>query len=155
MFNGLTILNSRVLIIIELDVVVPASTVGCQLGNPEMISDTLEEDVTSNKENKAGTSDLPVGNASSNAANQSMDTSIFNPALTHPIASLSPYQNKWVIKVRVTSKSPIRKWSNDKGEGQLFSIDLVDSSGEIRATLFRNLVDKYYDMIEVYLFIKS
>lgn len=57
--------------------------------------------------------------------------------------------NRWVIKARVSNKSQIRTWSNSRGEGKLFSIDLVDESGEIRATIFRDLVDKYYDMIQV------
>ena len=68
---------------------------------------------------------------------------------THPISGLTPYQNKWIIKARVTSKSPIRSWSNPRGEGKLFSMDLVDESGEIRATAFREQCDKYYEMIEV------
>lgn len=68
---------------------------------------------------------------------------------THPIVGLSPYQNKWVVKVRVTSKSPVRQWSNARGEGKLFSIDLADESGEIRATAFKEQCDKFYDMIEV------
>lgn len=68
---------------------------------------------------------------------------------THPIVGLSPYQNKWVIKVRVTSKSPVRHWSNARGEGKLFSMDLTDESGEIRATAFKEQCDKFYDMIEV------
>lgn len=68
---------------------------------------------------------------------------------THPIVGLSPYQNKWVVKVRVTSKSPIRQWSNARGEGKLFSMDLTDESGEIRATAFKEQCDKFYDMIEV------
>ena len=38
---------------------------------------------------------------------------------------------RWTIKARVTSKSQIRKWSNAKGEGHLFSIDLMDSSGKL------------------------
>lgn len=54
-----------------------------------------------------------------------------------------------MIKVRVTNKSQIRTWSNSRGEGKLFSCDLMDESGEIRATVFRDMVDKYYDMIEV------
>ncbi|KAJ1528713.1 hypothetical protein ONE63_007106 [Megalurothrips usitatus] len=70
-------------------------------------------------------------------------------ASTHPIASLTPYQNKWVIKARVTGKTNIRHWSNSKGEGSLFSFDLVDESGEIRATAFRDQCEKFHPMIEV------
>lgn len=75
--------------------------------------------------------------------------STLNSGLTHPIASLSPYQNKWVIKARVTSKTAIRTWSNARGEGKLFSMDLMDESGEIRATAFKEQCDKFYDLIEV------
>lgn len=60
---------------------------------------------------------------------------------------------RWVIKARVANKSGIRTWSNSRGEGKLFSMDLVDMSGEIRATVFRDLVDKYYSMIEVSCFV--
>lgn len=56
---------------------------------------------------------------------------------------------RWVIKVRVTNKSAIRTWSNSRGEGKLFSMDLIDESGEIRCTAFRDMCDKFYDMIEV------
>jgi replication factor A1 len=66
-----------------------------------------------------------------------------------PIAQLNMYQNKWVIKARVTSKSDIRTWSNAKGEGSLFSIELLDASGmDVRATLFKEAVDKFYNMLE-------
>lgn len=37
---------------------------------------------------------------------------------------------RWTIKARVTSKSDIRRWSNAKGEGHLFSMDLMDSAGK-------------------------
>lgn len=47
------------------------------------------------------------------------------------------------------NKSAIRTWSNAKGEGKLFSMDLCDDSGEIRATAFRNECEKFYDMIQV------
>lgn len=57
---------------------------------------------------------------------------------------------RWVIKVRVNNKTTIRTWSNSRGEGKLFSMDFADESGEIRATVFRDLVDKYYDIIEVF-----
>lgn len=66
-----------------------------------------------------------------------------------PINGLSPYGNKWIIKARITAKSDIRKWSNAKGEGTLFSIDLIDNSGvEIRATFFKDACTKFYPMLE-------
>ena len=48
---------------------------------------------------------------------------------THPINSLTPYQNNLTLKVRVTAKSPVRTWSNAKGKGKLYSMDLVDEYG--------------------------
>lgn len=54
-----------------------------------------------------------------------------------------------MIKARVTNKSDIRTWSNSRGEGKLFSMDLIDESGEIRCTAFKNQCDRFYDLIEV------
>lgn len=54
-----------------------------------------------------------------------------------------------MIKARVTTKSPVRTWANARGEGKLFSMDLIDESGEIRATAFKEQCDKFFDMIEV------
>lgn len=65
---------------------------------------------------------------------------------------------RWVIKARIMNKPPIRTWSNARGEGKLFSMDLCDESGEIRATAFKEQCDKFYDMIEVlniYFFIST
>jgi replication factor A1 len=56
---------------------------------------------------------------------------------------------RWTIKARITSKSDIRRWSNAKGEGTLFSIDLLDSDGgEIRATFFKEACDKWFPVLE-------
>ncbi|MGH0165031.1 UNVERIFIED_CONTAM: hypothetical protein FKN15_048009 [Acipenser sinensis] len=56
---------------------------------------------------------------------------------------------RWTIRARITNKSQIRTWSNSRGEGKLFSMEIVDESGEIRVTGFNEQVDKYYAVIEV------
>ncbi|KAM0753641.1 replication factor A 1, rfa1 [Meredithblackwellia eburnea MCA 4105] len=66
----------------------------------------------------------------------------------YPIEGLSPYQNKWTIKARCTVKSEIKHWSNAKGEGKLFSVNLLDDTGEIKATGFNDEVDKLYPIFE-------
>ncbi|KAL4175516.1 hypothetical protein KRP22_000481 [Phytophthora ramorum] len=65
------------------------------------------------------------------------------------IQSLNPYAGgRWTIKARVTNRPPIKNWSNARGSGKLFSVDLLDAKGgEIRATFFNDGVDKFYEML--------
>lgn len=85
-------------------------------------------------------------NAAANSrpvARVEMDTSVM------PISSLNPYTNKWAIKARITNKSEIRRWSNPKGEGMLFNIELLDATGgEIRGTFFKENCEKWYPILE-------
>ncbi len=57
--------------------------------------------------------------------------------------------SRMAVKARVTNKSPIKTWSNSKGEGKLFSMDLLDETGEIRMTGFNLQVDMLYDLLKV------
>ena len=66
----------------------------------------------------------------------------------YPIEALSPYAHKWTIKARVTSKSDIKTWSKSNGDGKLFSVNLLDESGEIRATGFKEQVDQFYELLQ-------
>ena len=66
----------------------------------------------------------------------------------YPIESLSPYAHKWTIRARCTNKSDMKEWHNAKGAGKLFSVNLLDDTGEIRATAFTEVADKLYPVFE-------
>uniref|UniRef100_A0A0D6R679 Replication protein A subunit n=1 Tax=Araucaria cunninghamii TaxID=56994 RepID=A0A0D6R679_ARACU len=71
------------------------------------------------------------------------------PARIIPIAALNPYQGRWTIKARVTAKGDLRRFNNARGDGKVFSFDLLDSDGgEIRVTCFNAVADQFYDRIE-------
>ncbi|EME26268.1 Replication factor A protein 1 [Galdieria sulphuraria] len=65
------------------------------------------------------------------------------------IASLNPYQNKWIIKGRVSSRGEIRHYQNAKGEGSVFSFEIMDSTASIKVTAFRENASSLYKLIEI------
>ncbi|KAJ8958164.1 hypothetical protein NQ318_006103 [Aromia moschata] len=147
--------DTRVLLILDMQILVSGEEVGEKIGSPTTLSDAVINEQPSNGSNtstsvaKPAQNGVAVAPSSSTANSSSTNGASLAGQLTHPISSLSPYHNKWVIKARVLNKSAIRTWSNSRGEGKLFSVDLVDESGEIRLTAFRDQVDKFYDYIQI------
>jgi len=67
------------------------------------------------------------------------------------IDQLSGYKARWRLVARVTKKTTKRtfKYKQKEGEGQMFSIDLVDCKGkETRCTFFGQAVDNFFDVLE-------
>eukprot|EP00039_Didymoeca_costata_P007560 m.101215 g.101215 ORF g.101215 m.101215 type:complete len:689 (+) comp13736_c2_seq1:56-2122(+) len=65
-----------------------------------------------------------------------------------PIQSVNPYTTRWTIRARVTNKRE-KTYSNARGDGKLFSVDLLDDSGEIRATAFNDTADRLNPAMEI------
>jgi len=158
--------GKKVVIILDVEVVTPGAEVGAKIGNPVQIgSDGVIPNVNNQNTNPnigAGApapkrpASTPLGGATENKL--PTRSSVLQPRqsvggasgiLTTPIASITPYQNKWTIKARVTSKGEIRTWNKASGSGKLFSMDLMDESGEIRLTAFKEQCDKFYDLTVV------
>ncbi|KAK1118340.1 hypothetical protein K0M31_015043 [Melipona bicolor] len=138
--------KKRVMVILNIDMKVPGEQVGQKIGNPT----NAEADGDSKSTTQPGQSAQTVPQQQSTLIpKHNVQQASISDIITTPIVALSPYHNRWVIKARVVSKSSIRTWSNSRGEGKLFSMDLIDESGEIRCTAFRDQCDKFYDMLEV------
>jgi len=73
-----------------------------------------------------------------------------------PIRGLTTSTFDLAMKLRVTKKSEIRHWNNERGSGKLFNVNLLDSSGdEIQASFFNEAADMFYNTLEedkVYVF---
>ena len=99
-----------------------------------------------------GTSAPPMASGSSFAGGLANRAPVVRTAAASPpvpIAALNPYTGKWSTKARITSKSEMRSWNNAKGQGNLFSVDLVDAEGtEIKGTFFKAECDKFFPMLE-------
>jgi replication factor A1 len=66
------------------------------------------------------------------------------------VNDINPFNsNNITLKVKVENKLNVRTYTNAKGEGKMFSVDLVDDSGEIKCTFFNETVDQYEHMFEV------
>lgn len=120
-----------------------------KLGSPQPLETKPEDDTKVNPTNISSNNfyghqeqqsrSLPSHNKAPSSSNH---------ANIYPIEALSPYSHKWTIKARCTNKSDIKTWHNMKGEGKLFSVNLLDDSGEIRATGFNDQCDQLYELFQ-------
>jgi replication factor A1 len=150
----------KIVIVLQLDVMQPATD---KIGNPSNVETAAAQPVpTSAAPQYQQQQQAPAQNYQAPQANNTyqQNNNPYNkpsaPVVKNegnvnvqPIASLNPYQNRWTIKARITNKGDMRTWQNARGEGKLFSVDLLDEHGdEIRGTFFKETADKFFNVLQ-------
>jgi replication factor A1 len=93
------------------------------------------------------------GHSGQNDRGSELTYSLSLPVITS-ISQLNPYNTNATIKARVAFKSAVRTYTNQKGEGRLFHVELVDSSGEIKCTLFNEVAEQFEHVLQVPTFLR-
>lgn len=89
------------MIILDLTIMAPGAEVGKKLGNPQTWTEESAGSAPAQSAMQPVPKPAPTPMAVSKPAPANMNTSLngsmLSSQMTHPIASLSPYQNKYVI----------------------------------------------------------
>lgn len=113
-----------------------------KLGEPKPLEPVVQD------QSRVQSATIPTSGFYGNRSAPSAPAISSSHANIYPIEALSPYSRTWTIKARCTNKTAVRKWHNRNGEGKLFNITLLDESGEIRATAFKDQCDLLYNVFE-------
>ncbi|OKL55649.1 hypothetical protein UA08_09120 [Talaromyces atroroseus] len=140
----------RILIILDLEVLSHLGEYE-KIGDPKPLETKPEDEERAAPTTVSGNSHYgskgQVGSEAHKVRHASSSSSSAH-ATIYPIEAISPYSHKWTIKARCTSKSAIKTWHRSNSEGKLFSVNLLDDSGEIKATGFNDQCDMFYDMFQ-------
>ncbi len=135
---------SRLIVVLEVQVL---GTPAEKIGNPTSLNKADDTPAPAQGTSNASTAEPPRAQQPKPPV-QPQRTGSGGKSNWHPIEGLSPYQNTWTIKARCTHKSDMKTWSNQRGEGKLFNVTLMDETGEIRGTAFNSVADDLYSKFE-------
>ncbi|KAK2718993.1 replication protein A 70 kDa DNA-binding subunit-like [Artemia franciscana] len=141
--------EKRIVVLLDLEILKRGSEVGGRVGDPVQWTPGASQAASKPQAPAPPIDALSAKSRPSGVTSDQLAADQGHIGTIFPVAALTPFQNRWTIKARVTRKSEVRTYSNARGEGKLFSIDLLDASGEIRATGFNQEVDRFYDMLEL------
>ncbi|KAF2661656.1 replication protein-like protein A 70 kDa DNA-binding subunit [Lophiostoma macrostomum CBS 122681] len=149
-YNAQQVKDKKILILMDMDVLEQYGELD-KIGQPEAldIKDEKPQPAAVSANNFYGNKPQPPQQQQQRSLphHQSNPTSTAHPNI-YPIESLSPYAHKWTIRARCTHKGELKTWHNTKGEGKLFSVNLLDDTGEIRATGFNDVCERLYPIFE-------
>ncbi|KAF2822796.1 replication protein-like protein A 70 kDa DNA-binding subunit [Ophiobolus disseminans] len=148
-YNPQQVKDKNILIIMELEVLEEYGELE-KIGQPEALdnrSDAQPAAISGN--NFYGSKPAPAPQPQRNIAHHQSNPATSAHPNMYPIESLSPYAHKWTIRARCTNKGDMKEWHNQKGTGKLFSVNLLDDTGEIRATAFNDAAEKLFPIFEV------
>jgi replication factor A1 len=155
--------NNVIIIMNDPTVIRPGKDVATKLGSPSAINAGSSSQVsnspakrTANNNNNTPLEGATAPKKSNNVTpfsgrNMTLDDHVAN------VVNIHSFAKSWTIKGRVTNKSNIRRFSNQRGEGCLFSVEVEDGTGKIRITLFGQKAEMYHPLLEVnkiYIFAK-
>ncbi|KAF2134639.1 replication protein-like protein A 70 kDa DNA-binding subunit [Dothidotthia symphoricarpi CBS 119687] len=152
-YNPQRVKEKNILIIMELEVLEHYGEHE-KIGQPEVLTDAKTVPQPGGISGDGFYGSKPAPAAAPAPQQRSIPVHQSNPATSthpnlYPIESLSPYAHKWTIRARCTNKGDMKEWHNAKGTGKLFSVNLLDDTGEIRATLFNEVAERLYPVFEV------